>query len=79
MENVDDLMTPRFQEFAEAIMHLYLEKDDLEYCLMEDADMDAQTYNGILSDLAQVRLSAQRVLNEWEDWKKMRLKNTTDG
>jgi hypothetical protein len=79
MENIDDLMTPRYQEFAEAIMHLYMEKDDLEYCLQEDPNLDVVTYNGILSDLSQVRRSVQKVLNEWEEWKKKRLENTTDG
>jgi hypothetical protein len=56
-----------------------MEKDDLEYCLQEDPNLDVVTYNGILSDLSQVRRSVQKVLNEWEEWKKKRLENTTDG
>lgn len=79
MENIDDLLTHRFQQFAEEIMCLYDEKEDLEYTLMEDTNLDGETYNSILIDLAAVRVNAQRVLKEWEDWKKLRLENTTDG
>jgi predicted nucleotidyltransferase len=78
MENVDDLLTHRFQQFAEEIMYLCDEKEDLEYTLREDG-LDALTYNEVVRDLAAVRVNAQRVLNEWEDWKKKRLENTTDG
>lgn len=78
MENIDDLLTHRFQQFAEEIMYLCDEKEDLEYELKQP-DLDLETYNGILTDLAKVRINAQKVLDGYEAWKKLRLANTTDG
>ena len=79
MENINDLLTPRYLEFAHKIIELFEQKDCIEWDLRENsADMDNITYNSCLHDLHTIEVDGQAEVVAWEKWKKERWENNTD-
>lgn len=74
MENPNHLLSDKFQEFSTNINNLYNLKKDIEF----ELEMQRYMYNTLISELSNINNEVIKAQQEWEAWKKDRLKNTSD-